>query len=330
MISILSLKDGSERSLSDADLSKLTPRGIWIDVVDPSPGDISRLSELLGIPANHLELSGLKSYANIHFLEKACVLQLSGITGPKGPRQMSPIILAFSGNFLLSIRHGSLAPIQRARERFHKTKSGTPANLVYTIVDEVISDYFDYLEWFEEQTIDLEERIIEKPSQQLLREVLRLKAKIISFNKVLWYERGALFSLKKTSLSYVSRETAELFDDVHDDLVRQIDIVETFREILSDSLDAYLSTISNRINFSIRELTVVVLYLTIISTITVFPNTIATIFGIPSFGSSTNPWIIIGLLVVSTVLPAIWLLRRRWLSPSGLEEAAEEEARKKS
>ncbi len=330
MISALSLKDGSARDLSDADLSTLTPRDVWIDVIDPSTKDISGLSELLGIPVNHLELSGLKSYANIHFLEKACVLQLSSTSGNKGPRQMSPLILGFSGDFILSIRHRNLAAIQRAQARFQKSKSDAPAYLVYTIVDEVISDYFDYLEWFEDQTINLEERIIEKPSQQLLREVLRLKAKIISFNKVLWYERGALFSLKKTSLSYVSRETAELFDDVHDDLVRQIDIVETFREILSDSLDAYLSTISNRINFSIRELTVVVLYLTIISTITVFPNTIATIFGIPSFGSSTNPWIIIGLLVVSTVLPATWLLRRRWLSPSGLEETAEEEADKKS
>ncbi len=330
MISALSLKDGSARDLSDADLSALTPQDVWIDVTDPSPQNISRLSELFGIPVNHLELSSLKSYANIHFLDKACVLQLSSIIVNKGPRQMSPLILGFSGGFILSIHHKNVAAIQRARQRFQKAKTDAPASLVYAIVDEVISDYFDYLEWFEEQTIDLEDRIIGKPSQQLLREVLRLKAKIISFNKLLWYERGALFSLKKTSLSYVSSETAELFDDVHDDLVRQIDIVETFREILSDSLDAYLSTISNRINLSIRELTVVVLYLTIISTITVFPNTIATIFGIPTFGSSTNPWIIIGLLVVSTVVPAIWLLRRRWLSPSGFEESVEEEGRKKS
>jgi uncharacterized membrane protein YdjX (TVP38/TMEM64 family) len=70
--------------------------------------------------------------------------------------------------------------------------------------------------------------------------------------------------------------------------------------------------VSNKINFSIRALTLVTLYLTIITTITSFPNTVATFFGISQFGG-TNPAVIFVILVVSILLPSLWLWRRKWL-----------------
>jgi magnesium transporter len=102
------------------------------------------------------------------------------------------------------------------------------------------------------------------------------------------------------------------FDTTHEYLTRQIDIVETYREILSDAINAYLSTVSNRINRSIRSLTLVMFYLTIITTITSFPNTVATFFGISQFGN-TNALIIFAVLLLSIILPFIWLWKRKWL-----------------
>ena len=96
-------------------------------------------------------------------------------------------------------------------------------------------------------------------------------------------------------------------------MTRQIDIVETYREILSDAINAYLSAVSNRINASIRKLTVVIFYLTIITTITSFPNTIATFFGISQFGT-TDYLIITFALALSIILPSLWLWKRKWLS----------------
>jgi Mg2+ and Co2+ transporter CorA len=69
---------------------------------------------------------------------------------------------------------------------------------------------------------------------------------------------------------------------------------------------------SNKINLSIQSLTVVIFYLTIITTVTSFPNTVATFFGISRFGN-TDTWIIIAAIALSTILPFIWLWRRHWL-----------------
>lgn len=74
----------------------------------------------------------------------------------------------------------------------------------------------------------------------------------------------------------------------------------------------HLSAVSNKINLSIKSLTVVIFYLTIITTVTSFPNTVATFFGISQFGN-TNVIVIIALVLLSVVLPFVWLWRKKWL-----------------
>ena len=110
----------------------------------------------------------------------------------------------------------------------------------------------------------------------------------------------------------MSAKARSLFDTTHEELTRQIDIVETYREIMSDAINVHLSAVSNKINLSIKALTVVIFYLTIITTITSFPNTVATFFGISQFGN-TNAIVIFIAILLSIILPFIWLWRKKWL-----------------
>jgi magnesium transporter len=105
-----------------------------------------------------------------------------------------------------------------------------------------------------------------------------------------------------------------LFDTAHEFVTRQIDIVESYREILTDAINVYLSAISNRINSAIKALTIVIFYLTIVTTITSFPNTVATFFGISQFGN-THYAIVYVALILSMILPLFWLWRVKWLRP---------------
>ena len=159
--------------------------------------------------------------------------------------------------------------------------------------------------------------MVEKTSQDTLKRIFKLKTNMISFNKILWYERGLIFNLHKCGDSCMAAKARSLFDTTHEDLTRQIDIVETYREILSDAINVHLSAISNKINLSIKGLTIVIFYLTIVTTITSFPNTVATFFGIAQFGN-TNIAIISLALLLSIVFPLIWLWRKNWLTSKRL------------
>ncbi len=145
-----------------------------------------------------------------------------------------------------------------------------------------------------------------------LKEIFNLKSRLVNFNKTLWYERGVIFNLKTCGDACMPAKIRTMYDTTHEDLTRQIDIVETYREIMSDAINVHLSAVSNKINLSIQSLTVVIFYLTIITTVTSFPNTVATFFGISRFGN-TDMWIILAAIGLSTILPFIWLWRKRWL-----------------
>jgi magnesium transporter len=114
----------------------------------------------------------------------------------------------------------------------------------------------------------------------------------------------------------MTEKARSLFDTAHEFLTRQIDIVETYREIMTDAINVYLSAISNKINSSIKALTVVIFYLTVITTITSFPNTVATFFGISQFGN-TNAIVVFAAIILSMVLPLLWLWKRKWLRADG-------------
>jgi magnesium transporter len=219
----------------------------------------------------------------------------------------------FSKTFLITVSKESSKPIMDlAKERMNKIKVDPPALVAYFIIDEIVSGHFSELQKIEELTAKIEEEVVEKTSADTLKKIFNLKSKLVNFNKTLWYERGVIFNLKTCGDACMPAKTRTFYDTTHEDLTRQIDIVETYREIMSDAINVHLSAVSNKINLSIQSLTVVIFYLTIITTVTAFPNTVATFFGISRFGN-TDVWIILTAIALSTILPFVWLWRKNWL-----------------
>jgi magnesium transporter len=228
-------------------------------------------------------------------------------------KKVYPMVVVFAKNFLLTITKKEALPIINiAKARMSKAKIDPPSEVAYFIIDEIIADHYIHIEKLEEVTSKIEEEVLEKNSSETLKHIFKLKTNMVRFNKILWYERGLVFNLRKCSDDCMPAKVRSLFDTTHEDLTRQIDIVETYREILSDAINVHLSAVSNKINLSIQGLTVVIFYLTIVTTLTSFPNTIATFFGISQFGN-TDVAIVAVAILLSIVLPFVWLWRKNWL-----------------
>jgi magnesium transporter len=313
MLRLVSLADNVELKIKLKDLKRAELTGIWLEVVDPTKEELQKVADISGIPLGFLQLPESGNIVNLRIEPDFGVINFVVVKEIFAAKKINPIVLAFSKGFIVTVaKNEDQEIVNLAKQRLDKIKVDQPAVTAFYILDEIVSNHFVHLEHIEDLASRLEEEVVEKTDQSLVKRILRSKSRLTSFNKILWYERGLVFNLKKSDAPYLSSKAKSLFDSTHEYLTRQIDIVETYREILSDSINAYLSTVSNKINFSIRALTVVTLYLTIITTITSFPNTVATFFGISQFGN-TNPWIIFTIIVVSILLPSLWLWRRKWL-----------------
>jgi magnesium transporter len=319
MIHAINLGNNGESEIKPEDLQTQGISNVWLELVDPTENELQTVSQTTQLPVNFLRLPKADGYINLRLEEGYSIINFMVMQDVVSTKKVHPVVLAFSKNFLVSVAQKEIQPIfNNAKERMSKPKIDPPSQVAYYILDEIVASHYVHIEKLENLTATIEEEVVEKTSQNTLKHIFKLKTNMIRFNKILWYERGLIFNLHKCGDSCMAAKARNLFDTTHEDLTRQIDIVETYREILSDAINVHLSAISNKINLSIKSLTIVIFYLTIVTTITSFPNTVATFFGIAQFGN-TNIAIISLAILISIVLPLIWLWRKNWLTSKRLD-----------
>ena len=74
--------------------------------------------------------------------------------------------------------------------------------------------------------------------------------------RILGAQRDSFQRLVSQSLDPNQPDAALYFRDVYDHLVRQYETVDSLRDLLSGAMDTYLSTVSNRLNGTMKTLTV--------------------------------------------------------------------------
>jgi magnesium transporter len=285
----VNLNDNRESTVRLEVLQTLSLQNVWLELIDPTKEELQAVADKTEMPQNFLELPETDGIVNLRLEDGFGIINFVILQDVVTTKEVHPIVMAFSKSFLVTVsKSNDQHIIEVAKKRMSKTKVDPPSTVTYYIIDEIVSNHFVQLEKIEGLTASLEEEVVEKTSSGTLKQIFNLKSRLISLNKTLWYERGLIFNLHKCGDACMAAKARSMFETTHEDLTRQIDIVETYREIMSDAINVHLSAVSNKINFSIKSLTVVIFYLTIITTVTSFPNTVATFFGISQFGDTST------------------------------------------
>lgn len=313
MLRVVNLNSDNEYTMSPETLPTLSLQNVWLKVIDPTPEELQAVADKTSIPENFLEIPETDGIVNLRLEDGFVIINFVILQDVITTKEVHPIVIAFTKNFIVTVSKSTdQSIIGIAKNRMNKSKVDPPSTVAYYILDEIVSNHFVQLEKIEELTGNLEEEVVEKNSSETLKKIFTLKSGLISLNKTLWYERGVIFNLHKCGDTCMIAKTRSLLDTTHEDLTRQINIVGTYREIMSDAINVHMSATSNKINLSIKSLTVVIFYLTIITTVTSFPNTVATFFGISQFGN-TSTIIVLTTILLSMILPFLWLWRKKWL-----------------
>jgi magnesium transporter len=176
-----------------------------------------------------------------------------------------------------------LEPVRdRIRKHALRVREAGPGYLTYAILDAVIDHYFPVLEAYGERLETLEDAIVGRPDRGVVGEVHAVKRELLYLRRTIWPQREALNALVRDDIPHISAETRLYLRDVYDHAVRIIDLVETYREVCSDLMDLYLSSISNRMNEIMKVLTV-------ISTLFIPLTFIVGVYGM-NFNTSASPW----------------------------------------
>lgn len=129
--------------------------------------------------------------------------------------------------------------------------------LTYTILDNIVDQNFILLDGLDEAVTRLEDSLLaSEPSKNTLNNIQRLKREIISIRRHVSPVRELMAAMLRSESELIDEKTHIYLRDVSDHVIRVIEAVELYRDILNGLLDIYLSTVSNKMNEVMKVLTV--------------------------------------------------------------------------
>jgi magnesium transporter len=165
--------------------------------------------------------------------------------------------------YILTVDEGQCSLIPSISRRVAADQSlNTPDRVAHALIDAVVDQYLPALDHVGDYINHLEDRVLRRPSPATLREIFRVKRTLLDFRRVLTAMREAVNALIRRYDSAAhstypqDRELRLYYRDVYDHVVRALDFVETYRDLLTGSLDIYLSAVANRTNDVMKILTI--------------------------------------------------------------------------
>jgi magnesium transporter len=128
--------------------------------------------------------------------------------------------------------------------------------LFYMLVDLVVDDYLALLDDLTEEISQIENEVLKTPEPPVLKRIFRLKRKLIEFRRIAGNTRDVVNQLIRREGGLLSDDLDPYFRDVSDHVTRTVELIETYRDLLTGSLDIYLSAVANRTNQVMKVLTV--------------------------------------------------------------------------
>ncbi len=152
--------------------------------------------------------------------------------------------------FLVTTHAGPAAPIEEMVGRVTRNPDvlGRGADrTLHAMMDMAVDAYFPVMDKVDELLDGLEDRVVSNFDEQALGDILALKRLVLSLRRHLAPQREVLAVLTNRPCALLTPDMQVYFRDVYDHVLRINDNIDTYRDLLSSTLDSYLSQVSIRL-----------------------------------------------------------------------------------
>lgn len=170
-------------------------------------------------------------------------------------------LYAFLGaNYLVTVHAGVFQPIAYAAGHLRRSPdlmAPGVERVLHLILDETVDGFFPILDQIDEFLDTIEERVFVKFDEEALRDIFNVKRLVLSLRRYLQPSREVMNILTNRPSTLLTPETQVYFRDIYDHVLRINDSLDTYRELLSSTMDSYLTQVSNRLGTATKALSVV-------------------------------------------------------------------------
>jgi len=200
----------------------------------------------------------------------------------------------------------------RLTQTLQESKVKNLGRLMYQFLLDDVNENYDVLDKVDEMITGIEHSVASGKDHTSVDTVVKMKRRIHIMARRFWGSAKIIFVIKKGLTPVkVDAESMRLLDDVYDTYMHQVDILASYKDMLSDTLMLYTTKASNDLNVIIKRLTALTVILMV-------PNLIASIYGmnfdyIPALHWSYGIFLSLGLMSVSILLLYYVFHRMKWI-----------------
>lgn len=193
-----------------------------------------------------------------------------------------------------------------------KVKNADPADVrsfILHILDENVWSYLDSLKRLNLKRNLIEQELYDSSRNAELKQLLRIEKSLVYFVNSLSVNDLIKHKIKRTDFLQIAQdeEKAELFEDILIDNNQALDMANRHTNILSGTMEAYASIVSNNLNIFIQRLTVVTIMLAV-------PTLVFSFFGMNvtlPLASKPMAYVYIVFVTGLLIIFMVWFFRRK-------------------
>lgn len=327
------IRFGDGRISTDSDSASLAaalrdPGAVfWLDISKPTDEEYAILDDVFGFHPLAIEDTmaysqrpKIESYNHIGDAMRHGYFYMV-IHGPdlnqfKENLKTKELDLFVSQNYLVTIHEEPIRSVEvmqaRARADARVVLTNGIDMLLHSILDHLVDNYMPILDYFQDALDELEEKATSDPEPNLLVEIAGKKKDLLNLRRIIGPQRDVLAQLTRGEVPFIRETTRIYLRDVLDHLIRAVETIELYRDLVMGCRDIYMSSINNHLNQIMKTLT-------IISVIALPMTVVTSFFGMNFVETAPGMYGHVGLVILFVVMlavPAVLIAlfwKKKWL-----------------
>lgn len=291
--------------------------GAWVNLVPPfKEEEFVDLSERLDIPIEFLrdsldidERPRFEIADNVRFIVIKTPAENNSFNDSDAYYITIPICIILTHNQIVTVNSFDNGAIKKFLNTFEKRHPDKRNMMVLKVFEKVVHNFMEYLKEINQKRNLYEQKLYDSNRNEELLYLMRIQKSLVYFVTALRSNELLMMKLERTDFLVLNEEEREFLNDLIVDTSQALEMANIYTNILSSTLDAFASIISNNLNNVMKRLTSITIILSL-------PALVTSIYGmnvdIPFSHSSHAFYIPVLLSLGISIIISWYFMKKKW------------------
>jgi magnesium transporter len=291
--------------------------GVWVNLVPPfKEEEFVDLSDQLDIPIEFLrdsldidERPRFELADNVKFLVIKTPTENNSFNESDAYYITIPICIILTHNHIVTVNSFDNGAIKKFLHTFQKRHPDKRSMMVLKVFEKIVQNFLEYLKEINQKRNQYEQSLYDSNSNVDLLKLLRIQKSLVYFVTALRSNEMLMMKLERTNFLQLTDDEREFLQDLIVDTSQALEMANIYTNILSGTMDAFASIISNNLNTVMKRLTSITIILSL-------PILVTSIYGmnvdIPYQHSNHAFYIPVVISLIVSIIISGYFMKKKW------------------